>query len=209
MIRTLLSAIAVIAVSGAAPGEQRLALATKFTVELTCGKSVPLRPRSSTLLVERALTLLQSSENNSFSVDWHFPMIEVQEEFDGALASEHLRVVFKEDQALESRGGPLHFREIVVRLGPESRHTPYPDRFVDSVFTIDGKGRVTGYALYLGTRMIELYRAVMVAAGSVNECKLPSCLPLRQHPLSDRLQRSPRSLAQPPATCSGACCRAP
>src|SRR5205814_4921040 len=73
----------------------------------------------------------------------------------------HLRVIFDRVQTMDSRGGLLRVREIIVRLGLESQHAPFPDRFVDSIFTIDDKGEIVGYALYSGLRVLELWRAVV------------------------------------------------
>lgn len=148
-----------------------------FTVELTCGKNVPLSDQASAVLGESALELLQSSEANSHSPDWRFPISEVQQEFRGALASEHLRVMFVEIQTVGSPGGTLRVREIIVRLGPEARHAPLPDRFVDSLFTLDDQGKLVGHALYSGGRMIELWRAVRDATGGLDECRLPNHVP--------------------------------
>lgn len=143
-----------------------------FTVELTCGKNVPLADQASVLLGGKALELVHSSQANSQSPDWRFPFSEVQQEFSAALASEHLRVMFVETQTVESAGGTLRVREIIVRLGPEARHTPLPDRFVDSLFTIDDKGELVGHALYSGERMIELWRAVRDSTGDREGCQL-------------------------------------
>lgn len=148
-----------------------------FTVELTCGKNVPLSDQVSAVLGEKALELLQSSEANSDSPDWRFPISEVQQEFRGALASEHLRVMFVEIQTVGSAGGTLRVREIIVRLGPEGRHTPLPDHFVDSLFTVDEKRKLVGHALYSGGRMIELWRAVRDATGGLDKCRLPKHVP--------------------------------
>ena len=148
-----------------------------FTVELTCGENVPLSGHASMLLGEKALELLRSSEANSESPDWRFPVSEVQQEFRGALDSEHLRVTFVEMQTVGSAGGTLRVREIIVRLGPEARHTPLPDRFVDSLFTIDDKGKLVGHALYSGGRMIDLWRAIRDATGGLDECQLPKHVP--------------------------------
>lgn len=147
-----------------------------FTVELTCGQNVSLSNRASVVLGEKALELLQSSEVNSHSPDWRFPISEVHEEFRGALSNEHLRIVFFETQAVASVGGSLRVREIIVRLGREERHTPFPDRFVDSLFTVDDKGKVVGHALYSGERFIELWRAIRDETGGPAGCRLPKVL---------------------------------
>jgi hypothetical protein len=138
---------------------------------------VTLSDQASAVLGEKALELLQSSEANSQSPDWRFPISEVQQEFRAAFASEHLRVLFGEIQTVDSAGGTLRVREIIVRLGPEERHTPRPDRFVDSLFTVDDKGKVVGHALYSGERLIELWRAIRDETGRLNACRPPRYVP--------------------------------
>jgi hypothetical protein len=142
------------------------------TVELTCGRTLPLSSQSSATLAARALSTVQSSEYNSLSPLWSFPVSELQAEYQQALASQHLRVMFDEVKTTESRSGPLRIHAIIIRLGPEAQHTAFPDRFVDSIFTIDDKGALLGYALYSGSQLVELYRAVLQATGSENPCHL-------------------------------------
>ena len=152
-------------------------LTTEFAVELTCGKTLPVSTSSSAILAESALKLVESSEYNSHSPRWHFPMSELQEEYHRALASAHIRVVFDQVQTMESRSGRLRMREVIIRLGPEGQATPFPDRFVDSVFTIDDRGEVVGFALYNGVKAIALWRAVTQTTGSENACRLPTHVP--------------------------------
>jgi hypothetical protein len=75
-------------------------------------------------------------------------------------------------KSTDSRSGSLRVHEIFIRLGPEPQHTAFPDRFVDSIFTIDDKGALLGYALFSGSQVVELYRAVLQATGSENPCHL-------------------------------------
>jgi hypothetical protein len=142
------------------------------TVELTCGRALPLSAQSSATLTARALSTVQSSEYNSLSPLWSFPASELQAEYQQALASQHLRVTFDPVKSTDSRSGSLRMREIIIRLGPEAQHTAFPDRFVDSIFTIDDKGALVGYALYSGSQVLELYRAVVQATGSEDPCHL-------------------------------------
>jgi hypothetical protein len=142
------------------------------TVELTCAKPLPVPAPSSATLSEDALLTVQSAEYNSLSPLWSFPVSELQAEYRQALASEHLRVRFAPAKPTDSHGGSLRVREIIVRLGSEAQHTAFPDRFVDSVFSIDDKGSLVGYALYSGARVLELYRAVVQATGSEDPCHL-------------------------------------
>jgi hypothetical protein len=142
------------------------------TVELTCGTALPLSAQSSATLAARALSSVQSSEYNSLSPLWSFPVSELEAEYRQALASQHLRVMFDRVKAAESRSGSLRIHEIIIRLGPEAQPSAFPDRFVDSIFTIDDKGALVGYALYSGSQLVELYRAVLQATGSENPCHL-------------------------------------
>jgi hypothetical protein len=63
----------------AAAGEQFST--TKNTVELFCGKNLPVSAHWSAILAETARKLLDSSEYNSRSPNWHFPLSELQEEY--------------------------------------------------------------------------------------------------------------------------------
>lgn len=140
------------------------------TVELTCGAPVALGSRASAILAQQAQSLLQSSESNSQSAEWHFPVPEVQEEFRAAIASDRLVVSFATVRAIHSVGGPLRVRQIIVRLGAETLHHPFADRFVDSLFTVDDNGTVVGHALYSGERIMAIWREVNDATGGRAEC---------------------------------------
>ena len=156
---------------------QELALSAHFTVELTCGTTLSVSALSGAELAETALNLLESSEYNSLSPSWHFPTSELQEEYHRTLAGQHLRLIFDQPQTIESRSGTLHVREVIIRLGAEPQRTQFPDHFVDSVFSIADTREVVGYALYSGTKVVELWRAAGRATGSDNVCRLPADLP--------------------------------
>lgn len=81
-------------------------------------------------------------------------------------------MIFDPVKSTDSRSGALRVREIIIRLGPEAQHIAFPDRFVDSIFSIDDKGGLVGYALYSGSQVLELYRAVFHATGSEDPCHL-------------------------------------
>lgn len=142
------------------------------TVELTCAAAPPLSAQASATLAEKALSTVRSSEYNSSSTLWTFPVSELTGEYRRALSGQHLRVIFDPARSTESRSGPLRIHEIMIRLGPEAQHAAYPDRFVDSVFSIDDKGGLVGYALYNGLQVLELYRAVVQATGREDPCQL-------------------------------------
>ena len=86
-------------------------------------------------------------------------------------------MVFNPAETITSRSGALGVREIIVRLSSEARDHPFPDHFVDSVFAIDDQEEVVGYALYSGTKVIQLWRAVTEAIGDTNICRVPADLP--------------------------------
>jgi hypothetical protein len=173
---TLVALSAAFAVRFAA-ANQRLST-TRYKVELLCGKNLELTAHASAVLAEAARKLLESSEYNSHSPSWRFPTSELQEEYQRAVGSEqHLRVVFNPAEVIASQSGTLRVREIIVRLSLEARDPPFPDHFVDSVFTIDDKAEVVGYALYSGTKMIHLWRAVAQVVGNTHICRIPADLP--------------------------------
>ena len=173
----LVAATGLFSVGVVVEDEASVTTSPNVTVELTCGAHVALVGGSSAILDEGAQVLLQSSESNSQLAGWHFPVSEVQEEFRGAIASDHLRVTFATVRTIESAGGPLRVREIIIRLGSETTHEQFADRFVDSLFTVDDNGEVVGHALYSGVRMIAIWRAVRDATGGTDECKLPKNVP--------------------------------
>ena len=87
-------------------------LGEKFSVNAATGTSIlsipfPLSPRSSAVLAERTVTTLKSAEYNSLSPEWHFPASELHEEYQLAMAGQHLRVIFDRVQTMDSRGGLL------------------------------------------------------------------------------------------------------
>lgn len=97
---------------------------------------------------------------------------ELESEYLQARSSAHLRVTFDPVKSTDSRSGSLRIHEIIIRLGPEAQPSAFPDRFVDSIFSIDDKGTLVGYALYSGSQVLELYRAVVQATGSEDPCHL-------------------------------------
>ena len=152
-------------------------LVSGVTVDLTCGSHVELDAGSSVTLEEAAQALLQSSQSNSHLAEWHFPPAEVQEEFRGAMANAHLRVTFASVRTIQSVGGPLVVRDIIVRLGAEAPRAPFADRFVDSLFTVDDHGEIVGHALYSGTRLLALLTVVRGATAGTDECKILKSVP--------------------------------
>jgi hypothetical protein len=170
----LIALAAAVAMCCASAQEQPLS--TPFTVELTCGTASTVSSQSAAALGVRALELLESSEYDSHSANWHFPLSELHQEYRRALAGEHLRLVFEQPQTIESRSGMLRVHEIIIRLAGEARDAPFPDRFVDSVFSIDDSGQVVGYALYSGMKAVELWRAIAQATEGA-ACRVPADLP--------------------------------
>ena len=69
-----------------------------------------------------------------------------------------------------------HLAQIINDAAMEA-HAAFPDRFVDSLFTIDDKGEVVGHALYSGQRVVALWRAVIDVTGSPDACRLPKHFP--------------------------------
>jgi hypothetical protein len=156
---------------------QEQPLSTPFTVELTCGTTSTVSSPSAAVLGASALELLESAEYNSHSANWHFPASELQEEYRRTLAGEHLRLIFDQPQTIESRSGMLRVQEIIIRLAGGARDPPFPDHFVDSVFSIDDGGQVVGYALYSGMKAVELWRAIARATEGATVCRVPADLP--------------------------------
>jgi len=178
--RVLIAAlVAVVSAAGArpAPAEPPAPASAPFTVRVSCGGDIAVSPAAAAMLRDRALDLLQSSHTNSLLREWHFPLSEMQEEFRAALTSEHLRVTFAEIQSVASAGGALRVHEIIVRLGPDSQHPPFPDRFIDELFTVDDRRRIVGHALYTGQTLAALWGAVVNTTGEADRCRLPRHFP--------------------------------
>jgi hypothetical protein len=177
VVLTTLVALSAAFVVRFAAANQRLST-TRYKVELLCGQNLELTAHASAVLVEAARKLVESSEYNSHSPSWHFPMSELQEEYQRAVGSEQrLRVVFNPAEVIASQSGTLRVRELIVRLSLEARDPPFPDQFVDSVFTIDEKAEVVGYALYSGAKVIHLWHAVAQVVGNTHICRIPTYLP--------------------------------
>jgi hypothetical protein len=150
--------------------------ATHYVVEVQCGQDFTVPAHWSTVLAETARKLVESSEYTSRSPSWHFPISELQAEYGRAITGDHLRVIFDSDQKISARDGTLlTAREIVVLLSDENQGSPsFPDRFVDSVFTLDDQRQVVGYALYSGIMAMKLWSAVAQMTGGTNTCHPPS-----------------------------------
>ena len=126
-------------------------------LELHYGKDSPLSESQQNVLRSTTLRLLESSNFNS---ERHRAILkkspaEIQAAYRKMIAGQYLVVSFETPQRIDTVGGDVVTREIVVGLNR-------PD-YADALFTIDGEGRVVLHGKYSGGLCIELLNEVLKA----------------------------------------------
>ena len=126
-------------------------------LELHYGRDTQLSDAQQEALRSIALRLLESSNFNS---QRHRDILkktqtEVHAAYRKTLAGRYLVVTFETPRPIDTVGGAVVTREIVVGLNR-------PD-YADALFTIDGEGRVVLHGKYSGGLCIELLNEVLKA----------------------------------------------
>jgi hypothetical protein len=166
-------ASAMLGVTGAVIAANAHSPPATYKVTLHCDHPVPLKTAAIPAIYSWALRLVSSSQGNSRTRDWAFPMWEVTQEYQDALSGDYLRVDLASTAAIKTMGGVIHASAVVLSLdsfGSDSR-SKYPDHFVDSLFTIDANGTVVGHALYSGLDVFALARATRKGISDTDVCK--------------------------------------
>jgi hypothetical protein len=147
--------------------------AIAYTVTLHCDRPAHLDPAGVRTIYSWALRLVSSSQSNSASPDWKFPISEIEQEYRDALSGDYLRIDFPSIATVKTKDGVVHVRAIVKSLDPLAPdwRLKYPDHFDDSLFTIDGSGTVVGYALYSGLDITALNRAIGRGLADRDACR--------------------------------------
>jgi hypothetical protein len=99
-------------------------------------------------LKAKALEVLRSSNFNSTAPLWEWDEAKTNLQYAQAVSGRHMLVTFSSPETIETVGGQVIVKEIVVGLnGPQ---------YADSLHTIDEKGHLVGHGKYSGMFCIEL-----------------------------------------------------
>ncbi len=127
---------------------------TPARVELTWAEPVSLEREHESALHESASALLATSQFNSVQ---HTNILtpsnaQIQKRYSATVSGRHLLIAYDEPKQVETMGGVLPVRKIVVGLDRED--------YAASLFTIDDRGAVVEHAKYDGGKCIELLEEV-------------------------------------------------
>lgn len=99
-------------------------------------------------LEAKALEILHSSNFNSTLPRWEWDEAKTNLEYGAAVSRNHLLVTFPTPETVETLGGKVVVKEIIIGLNNA--------QYADSLHTIDESGRIVGHAKYSGMICIEL-----------------------------------------------------
>ncbi|HEY0683610.1 MAG TPA: hypothetical protein VGD45_14855 [Steroidobacter sp.] len=110
--------------------------------------TAPLRSADAQQLKAKALEILRSSNFNSAAPRWEWDEATSNLEYGAAVSGRHLLVTFADPTIIETTGGKVVVKEIIIGLNTA--------QYASSLHTIDDKGRVVAHAKYSGTLCVEL-----------------------------------------------------
>ncbi|MGC3992354.1 MAG: hypothetical protein QM796_22175 [Chthoniobacteraceae bacterium] len=118
------------------------------------GKPTPLSEPASHQLLDQAMKLVQSSNFHSDPGDkYHFFQLpQVQSSYRQEVAGRYLLVTLPESQSIQTIGGRIEVREIVIGLNR--------DDYASNLFTIDSTGRIVGHAKYAGEVCRQIFSTI-------------------------------------------------
>jgi hypothetical protein len=136
--------------------EQQAASDSDYTVKLRYGKEIVLAEAATQTLYSNAVQLLETSNFNSTK---HYtgsgPNYEVsrtQEAYRQTVSGKYLLVSFKKPRPVETVGGQVSVKEIVVGFNRSD--------YAYLLFTIDEEGRVITHEKYSGAMCVKLLQIV-------------------------------------------------
>jgi hypothetical protein len=103
-------------------------------------------------LEAKALEILHSSNFNSTAPRWEWDEAKTNLEYGAAVSRKHLLITFPTPQTIETRGGKVVVKELIIGLNNA--------QYANSLHTIDTNGRIVGHAKYSGMICIELLEMV-------------------------------------------------
>ena len=125
--------------------------------------TAPLRSDDAQRLKGKALEILESSNFNSAAPRWEWDEAKSNLEYGAAVSGRHLLVTFASPTVIETTGGKVMVKEIIIGLNTA--------RYASSLHTVNDKGRVVAHAKYLGTLCIELVDMVKALPEQTTEPK--------------------------------------
>lgn len=99
-------------------------------------------------LKAKALEVVHTSNFNSTAPRWEWDEARTNLEYGAAVSRKHLLVTFPTPQTIETLGGKVGVKEIIIGLNNA--------QYANSLHTIDSNGRIVGHAKYSGVLCIEL-----------------------------------------------------
>lgn len=100
------------------------------------------------ILKAKALEILHSSNFNSTAPRWEWDEAKTNLEYGAAVSRKHLLVTFPTPQTIETLGGKVVVKEIIIGLNNA--------QYANTLHTIDDKGHIVGHAKFGGMICIEL-----------------------------------------------------
>ncbi len=136
---------------------KRVASPSSYALMLRYGKGAVHTQKALQPLYAKALEVLVSSNFNSHAPGWEWDVSEILEGYRETLSGGHFLVSFKEPQKIQTVGGEVGIREIVIGLNGRE--------YASSLYTIDDEGRVVGHAKYSGPLCVEFLTLVKEIVG--------------------------------------------
>lgn len=135
-----------------------------YSVKLHYEKEIALAPPTIQTLYSNALQLLETSNfnsRNSPASSWPgYGVTETQETYRQAVSGKYLLISFKEPRKVNTLGGEVSVKEIVIGLRRRD--------IASSLHTIDDEGRVVSHGKYSGPLCSMLMDLVKEIANSTN-----------------------------------------
>jgi hypothetical protein len=146
-----LLAVAIV-LAGMQPLPARAQPPTSSSVILRYHGPVELHGADSLRVEALALDVLRSSNFNSSATKWAWDEEAIQHEYRSAISGDHLTVTYSPAAEINTVGGTLAVKELVVGL--------LGLQYASSVHTVDSSGRIVGHAKYSGVLCIQLLELV-------------------------------------------------
>jgi hypothetical protein len=130
------------------------ATATNYTIVLRHPANVTLTQPETEMLYSNLINMVKSSNFNSSQPKtqiWpEYQAAGVQNDYKWAVSSNYLAVTLKDEQAIQTVGGTVNVKEIVLGLHLDDGHGR------NELFTKDEKGQIISHGKYSGPLWVEL-----------------------------------------------------
>jgi hypothetical protein len=156
MRRLALLALALIVSLASAAGTEEPQPKVAASVVLRYPGTKALGADDTQRLRAKALEILHTSNFNSTAPLWEWDEAKTNLEYGAAVSRKHLLVTFPTPQTIETLGGKVVVKEIIIGLNNA--------QYASSLHTIDANGHIVGHAKYGGVLCIELLDLVKALA---------------------------------------------